>query len=161
MDRSTDPYLAFRFAVSVEPGTLPEGGGPGAGGRGEPIAVGGFNEVSGLAIETEVETFRAGGVNDHDVMLPGPSKFPTRLVLKRGLADRSFLWEWYLCVVQGRILRKDVTVTLRGPSGKDTGRSWKFAQACPIKWTGPSLQAGSAAVAFESIELIHRGYGKG
>jgi len=55
MDRSTDPYLAFRFAVSVEPGTLPQAGGPGARGGSEPIAVGGFNEVSGLAIETEVE----------------------------------------------------------------------------------------------------------
>jgi phage tail-like protein len=149
MNRSIDPYLAFRFAVSVRPGTLPR--------NGEPVAVGGFNEVSGLALETEVETIRAGGVNDRDVMLPGPSKYPTRLVLRRGLADRSFLWEWYLGVVEGRILRQGITVTLQGPAGSDSPRSWTFNDACPIKWSGPSLQAGSAAVAFESIELIHRG----
>ena len=35
--------------------------------------------------------------------------------------------------------------------------TWTFKQACPVKWTGPTLQAGTSAVAFESIELIHRG----
>lgn len=149
MDHSNDPFLAFRFSVSVEPGKLPRSG--------ERIAVGGFNEVSGLVIETEVEIFREGGANQCDVMVPGPSKFPTRLVLKRGVADRSFVWEWYLGVLQGRILRQDVTVTLQDEAGEDTQRSWKFTAACPIKWNGPSFQAGSSAVAFESIELIHRG----
>jgi len=28
---------------------------------------------------------------------------------------------------------------------------------CPVKWTGPQFKAGSAEVAFETIELIHKG----
>jgi hypothetical protein len=28
---------------------------------------------------------------------------------------------------------------------------------CPVKWTGPKFHAGTAEVAFETIELIHKG----
>ena len=35
--------------------------------------------------------------------------------------------------------------------------SWSFKEACPVKWTGPHLRASNSAVAFESLELVHRG----
>jgi hypothetical protein len=34
---------------------------------------------------------------------------------------------------------------------------WDFKEAYPVRWTGPELRAGSNDVAFESIELAHRG----
>jgi len=34
---------------------------------------------------------------------------------------------------------------------------WDFADAFPVKWTGPMLNASSSAVAVESFELRHRG----
>jgi hypothetical protein len=34
---------------------------------------------------------------------------------------------------------------------------WDFKKAFPVKWTGPELRAASGEVAFESIELAHRG----
>ncbi len=34
---------------------------------------------------------------------------------------------------------------------------WDFKEAFPVKWTGPDLRAVSTEVAFESIELAHRG----
>jgi hypothetical protein len=34
---------------------------------------------------------------------------------------------------------------------------WDFKEAFPVKWTGPELRADSGNVAFESIELAHRG----
>ncbi len=141
-DSTIDPFAAFLFSVSIEP----QAGG----------AVGGFSEVSGLSFESEVETLRVGGVNDADVQLLGPSKYPTRLVLKRGLADASYLWRWYLDVMNGKVLRRTVTIALRDASGWSR-YAWTFLQACPVKWAGPSLQASSSAVAFESIELVHRG----
>lgn len=146
--RSADPYVGFLFTVEVSPGSLP--------GAGNATKVGGFSDVSGLTFETEVETLRVGGINDTDVMLPGPSKFPTRLVLKRGLADRSFFWNWYLAVMGGRVVRREVTIAIRD-STHNARESWSFKQACPVKWTGPELHAANSAVGFESIELIHRG----
>ena len=147
-DRVADPYVAFLFSVEVSPGRLPTDS--------NLKTVGGFSEVSGLNFETEVETMRVGGINDSDVSLPGPGKFPSRLVLKRGLADRSFFWAWYLSVLGGQIVRQAVTVSIKDSTGA-TRQSWTFKEACPVKWTGPDLRAASSAVGFESIELIHRG----
>lgn len=146
-----DPYSAFRFSIVID-------------GR---DSVGGFNEVSGLVFETEVHTLRVGGVNDYELQLPGPSKFPSRLVLKRGLGDVDFLWEWYQEVAKGEIIRRNIHIKLNNEQGEDTDEyskrsnkkmpSWLFRDACPVKWTGPDLRASTSAIAFESLELVHRG----
>ena len=34
---------------------------------------------------------------------------------------------------------------------------WDFKEAYPVKYTGPDFRADSGAVAFESVELAHRG----
>jgi phage tail-like protein len=137
-----DPYASYRFAVSID-GARPDD------------AVCGFSEASGLVVETEVETIREGGVNTHEIQLPGPSKFPSRLVLKRGLAEAE-LWSWYRDVLRGKIQRKTVTVILQDYEGQAAWQ-WVFDKACPVKWTGPDFRAGNGEVAFESIELMHRG----
>jgi phage tail-like protein len=143
LDRPADPLMAFRFAVTVESahGTR---------------VLGGFSDVTGLAVESEVEVFRAGGQNSADVALPGPIKFATRLVLKRGLSDPEGLWRWYRKVMTGVIERENVRISLRSELGADV-MSWNFKEACPVKWMGPELHAGNAAIAFESVELVHRG----
>jgi phage tail-like protein len=139
---SQDPFASYRFAVII-------------GNAKEDDRVCGFSEASGLVIETDVETIREGGVNTHEIQLAGPAKFPSRLVLKRGLALAE-LWSWYKDVMLGKIQRKTVTVMLQDYGGQDAWQ-WVFSQACPVKWTGPDFRAGSADVAFESIELMHRG----
>lgn len=143
-----DPYGAFRFTILIA-GTNK----------------GGFNEVSGLVFETEVQTLRAGGINDYEIQLPGPLKFPSRLVLKRGMGDVHYLWDWYCKVAKGEIIRKDIDIKLNSNLGDDKDEnsgqpmpSWRFKEACPVKWTGPDLRASTSAVAFESLELVHRGF---
>jgi phage tail-like protein len=136
---SHDPYASFRFRVEIDQ-----------------IEVSGFNEVTGLTLETEVETFREGGVNLHERQLAGPTKFPAKLILKRGLADAEALWSWYQGVMNGRVERKQLTVVLLNLAGENSWR-WVFREACPVKWTGPEFRAGTAEVAFESIELVHNG----
>jgi phage tail-like protein len=141
-----DPFASFRFAVKIGDANPDE-------------RVCGFIEASGLAVETDVETFREGGVNTHEIQLAGPSKFPSRLVLKRGLAEAE-LWSWYQDVMRGKVERKTVTVILQDYSGR---AKWQcvFSRACPVKWSGPEFRAGAAEVAFESIELVHRGLDAG
>jgi phage tail-like protein len=134
-----DPYLAYAFSIEIGQ-----------------KRVAGFSEASGLVMETEVETLRVGGINDHDWQLPGPSKFASHLVLKRGMGDIAYLWDWYKKVVQGMIERRDVAIYLTDDHGAKL-RSWIFREACPVKWIGPDLRAGTSAIAFESIELVHRG----
>ena len=136
-----DPFVSFQFAVKI--GDHPH------------ERVCGCSEASGLVVETDVESIRVGGVNTHEIQLPGPSKFPSRLVLKRGLAEAA-LWSWYRDVMRGKVARKTVAVILQNYSGEEKW-SWVFSKACPVKWSGPDFRAGTAEVAFESIELIHRG----
>ena len=49
-----------------------------------------------------------------------------------------------------------VTVSLMGPNGQPV-RSWSFADAFPVKWTGPNLNASSNQVATETLEIVHAG----
>jgi phage tail-like protein len=135
----TDPYLSFRFKVEIDS-----------------LQVSGFNEVSGLTAETDVESFREGGLNAYERQLASPTKFPSKLILKRGLAAEEPLWDWYKKVMKGNIERKQVTVVLQDPAGDEKYR-WAFQKACPVKWSGPDFRAGTAEVAFESIELVHEG----
>lgn len=139
-----DPFMSFQFTASV-------------GTRNGTQVIGGFSDVTGLGAETEVETLRVGGLNNAEVMLPGPTKFSSRLVLKRGLGDPAMLWNWYLSILRGTITREDVTIELRS-ADRQQRMAWTFLEACPVKWTGPELHAGTSAVAFEAIELVHRGF---
>jgi phage tail-like protein len=134
-----DPYASFRFRAEIDS-----------------LQVSGFNEVTGLTFETDVATFREGGVNSHEWQLAGPTKFPSKLILKRGLADADALWSWYQDVMAGNIKRKRITISLLDYAGNEKWR-WVFCDACPVKWSGPEFRAGRAEVAFESIELVHKG----
>ena len=137
-----DPYGAFRFHLEIDS-----------------VIVAGFQEVSGLNVETEVEERSEGGLNDQVHTLAKGSKSP-RLILKRGLTYSEALWNWHQEVVAGRIKRSSGRILLFDTTGAEIWR-WTFEGAYPVKWTGPDLKADSSAVAVEAVELVHRGIHKG
>ncbi|MCD4809203.1 MAG: phage tail protein, partial [Methanosarcinales archaeon] len=63
--KRSDPYSAYRFKVEIEG-----------------IIAAGFTDVSGLTIETEVETIKEGGVNNYEYKLPKFTKY-SNITLKR------------------------------------------------------------------------------
>jgi phage tail-like protein len=134
-----DPYLSFQFAVEIDQ-----------------KIVAGFSEVSGLDFESAVETFREGGVIGAERQLVGPTRFPSRIVLKRGMTDTSVLWSWHQDITRGRITRKHVSVVLRDSTGREKWR-WSFRDAAPVKWVGPQFRASSSEIAVETLELVHKG----
>lgn len=136
----SDPFGAFNFLVEIDQ-----------------IIIGGFSEVTGLTIETEVETIKEGGVNDLVYQLPKGTKY-SDITLKRGLTDYYFLTDWYKDVIDGKIERKNLGIYLLDGPGKKAKRvrSWDVYEAYPKKWTGPSLNAGSSSFATESLVLAHK-----
>jgi phage tail-like protein len=134
-----DPFRAYNFAVEI-------GGVVGAG----------FSEVSGLSAEVEVLDYREGGRNEYMHRLAGPGRYPSNLVLKRGLGDSGLLWAWYLRTMSGTIVRSLVSVLLFDGS-REVAWRWDFMDAYPVKWSGPELRAATGAVAFETVEFAHRG----
>lgn len=138
---SQDPYLTHRFKAEIDG-----------------LLVASFSEVTGLDVETAVESFYEGGVNTYQHQLPGATNYPSKLVLKRGLADSDELWWWYQHIIKGDIWRQTVSVILLDLEGRDRARwRWNFAEACPIKWSGPQFRATAGEIAFETIEIVHKG----
>lgn len=138
----TDPYLAFNFLVEIEG-----------------LLIGGFSEVTGLQIETVVETYREGGLNEYEHKLAGPTRYPANLTLKHGLIDIETLWKWHQDIIQGTIKRKNGTIYLLDQE-KLPAMWWDFMEAYPVKWTGPDLNAASGTIAIETVELAHKGISK-
>ena len=132
-----DPVPELRFKVQL----------PG-------VDLGRFRECTGLAAEIEVKDYNEGGVNDRVHKLPTRMKYPN-LVLKRGITYEDALLKW-LWQTQRNAERINVTVELMGPDGKPV-RAWVFAEAFPIKWGGPNLNATSNQIATETLEIVHAG----
>lgn len=135
-----DPYFSFRFRILIDQ-----------------IIEGGFTEVSGLEASTQVEDFREGGVNDYVYKLPKETTFGN-LVLKKGLADITTMWNWHRNVVEGIINRTTVHIVLLKDRSDEPARIWSFKEAYPIKWSGPQLKSDGNTIAFETIEIVHHGY---
>ena len=118
------------------------------------VKVGYFTEVTGLSAEVEFQTYNEGGNNEFVHHLPTRVKYPN-LVLKRGITDENALLEWFKKTHVGA-QRHQVTVTMLDMESKPV-RTWSFANAFPVKWTGPSFNAGQSQVATESLEIVHEG----
>ena len=138
----SDPYQVFNFLIEIEG-----------------LVIGGFSECSGLEVETELFEYREGGLNEYMHNFLGPTKY-TPLVLKHGLTSIDGLWNWHQQIVnQGVnqvVKRRNGTIYLLDQQ-RNQAKVWNFKQAFPYKWTGPELRADSSEVAFESVELVHRG----
>lgn len=137
-EKKIDPLMSFRFLVEIDG-----------------IITAHASEVSGLLIETEIEPYEEGGVNNFVHQLPKRTKYQ-HITLKRGITERNELWAWYQEVINGQFKRRNGAIILMDSSGNTKWR-WNFHDAYPVKWTGPDLKADSNTVAFETVELAHNG----
>jgi len=118
-------------------------------------AVGGFSECTGIEMAMAPEEYKEGGRNG------GLLKFPTRvtwsnLILKRGLANSTELWDWHYGFAIGEGTRRDGMITLLDEQ-RSTRCIWYFTRGLPIKYSGPALNATQNNVAIETIEIAHEG----
>lgn len=142
-EQKIPPLMSFRFRVEI-------GG----------IITAHASEVTGLQVDTEIEQYEEGGVNDFVHQLPKRTKYP-HLTLKRGITERDELWEWHQEVVSGKFKRKSGAIIIMDITGNKEKWRWNFHDAYPVKWTGPDFKADSNTVAFETVELAHNGIKKG
>jgi phage tail-like protein len=132
----TDPYLGFNFLVEIDG-----------------ITQAGFQEVSGLDASTDNVDYREGADPLHHRKLSGLNKF-SPISLKRGITDTDELWKWRQTVMDGKTERKNGSIVLLDDAGAEKIR-WNFSNAWPTKWTGPSFNAATTAVAIETLEITH------
>jgi phage tail-like protein len=117
----------------------------------------GFMEVSGLAMELAVVSFREGASTESQPrLMPGALGFDP-VVLRRALVpgDNAF-FEWIQTASFGTVERRDVTVSLLDAAHQPVV-VWKLRNAFPSRLAYSPLQADGNEVAVESLTLVHEG----
>ncbi|NJN18732.1 MAG: phage tail protein [Oscillochloris sp.] len=141
LDDRNDPLPAFNFVVQLLESS---------GGR---RTVAGFSECGGLDSTLEVQEYQEGGVNDRVRKFPSRFSF-SNITLKRGISTNPTLREWHLNLLRGISDRRDGLIILLNER-REPVLAWKFERGLPIKWSGPTLNAGTSEVAIETLEIAH------
>ncbi|MCA9959516.1 MAG: phage tail protein [Anaerolineales bacterium] len=136
-----NPFLAYNYWVEIDG-----------------LFLFGFSKVDGLESSLHVTDQQEGGVNHFVHKLPGHVT-QSNLTFTKGLTIFDMMWDWYDKTTQGIIERKNGTIILLNEVHFPI-MGWNFHNAFPVKWTGPSFDASSNAIAFESLELVHEGISK-
>ncbi len=117
------------------------------------MTVGSFTSCTGLAASYETYVYEEGGNNLYVHTLRGRMKHDN-LVLTGGVTDQSALLYWLMA--GDSMPPPPVIVTFLNPDGTPL-RRFAFANAMPVRWSGPSGNAGANAVATETLEVAHHG----
>jgi phage tail-like protein len=76
--------------------------------------------------------------------------------MKNGIIKNLNVWGWHLNQTNGKVDRRNVTITLLNEAREAVIR-WHAESAWIKKIEGPSFKAAGNEVAVESIEIIHEG----
>jgi phage tail-like protein len=134
-----DPYFGYNFAVELDGLTRM-----------------GFRGCTGLDSSTTATPYREG-TDTSLAQRELPSLLHhTAITLTRGITDDHALWDWRNDIAKGKGTRHDISIVLRNDVGEEKIR-WNLKNAFPTKWSGPSLDATSEAIAIETLELTHEG----
>jgi len=133
------PPVGFHFIVAFE--LFPQ----------TPFDVG-FQEVSGLSVSMETETYKEGGENRFVHQLPVRSQYED-LVLKRGLLVASGLILWVQDAISNFVFKPiNLLVSLQDENHLPI-YSWYVINAVPKKWSVSNFNAGESAIVVESLTL--------
>ncbi len=117
-----------------------------------------FQEVTGLASETQVIEYRVGNSSVYStVKMPGIKKFGN-VTLKKGIfKDDKKLWEMYNKIKMNTFERQTVVISLLDESNK-VAMSWNLTNAFPAKMSVTDMKSDANEPAVETIELAHEGF---
>lgn len=141
-----DPLSTFAFGVSIDS-----------------VVNAYFTECTGLQVSMTPYTIKEGGLNY-------PHRFPSRVeygqvTLKWGLAETTALWDWFQKTMDATTTpkasrgsakhRRSISIVQFDRQTKSPARLWNLIGAFPVKWVGPSFNAGQSQVAIESVEIAY------
>lgn len=147
----TDPLRAYNFRIALIDSS--SAGASIASAIG--FVVGGFSECTGLEATMQIEDYVEGGENTF------VHKFPTRATfgninLRHGVGLGEDLWNWHNSYVLGKGKRRDGVIILMNDLLMPI-KTWTLRRMLPVKWTGPTFNATTSAVAIEALEIAHEG----
>jgi phage tail-like protein len=134
-----DPYRAYHFKLLINN-----------------VTEGHFTEVSGLGVKVEQISYREAGNNSIVRAIPGRVTY-TPVTLRFGLTSSVDLWEWLMTAVEGKVVRRNVSIVMLDSSGSAEALRWNLLNAWPQEWYGSPLDAMSRELAVETLVLAHDG----
>ncbi len=133
-----DPFISLFFEVTINN-----------------LKVADFSEVTGLGGEIEVEDYKEGGTNEFVHKLPKITKY-NNLVLKSGMTDSTYLYDWFEKIANGTVEPRQIVITLKDSEDKAL-KTWRFKDAFPVKISATDFNSQSNTIMIETVEFVHRG----
>lgn len=113
-----------------------------------------FQEVSGLSVDMEMESYVEGGENRFTHQLPTRTKY-AELVLKRGLAKGSYVTKWAIDGIENFTFQPvNLTVTLLNENHQPLS-AWYIVNAIPKRMEISSFNAEQNSVVIETLQLSY------
>ena len=111
-----------------------------------------FQDVSGLDVEMEMESFTEGGQNRFTWQLPKRTRYAD-IVLKRGKISDSAIVKWCRDAMENFIFFPvNITISLLNEKHEPV-QSWYVVNAIPKKWSLSNFNAEENSIVIESITL--------
>ena len=138
----TEPGLGLRFVAEVD---LADG-----------TKLGAWQKVEGLSVEYEIHEYKEGGVNDYIHRLPTRAKY-VNVKLTRPITPETAKVAAWVSKVSTTGERTQARISVKDAAGTEIA-AWTLEAVFPAKWTGPTLDVTTNAVAQEVLELAHHGF---
>jgi phage tail-like protein len=122
-------------------------------------SLGTWSKCDGLTVEYDIQEYQEGGQNDFVHRLPGRCKY-TNVKLTRPIDKTSADVASWVANQRQKVERSNAEITVLDAAGEVVAQ-WNLNDVCPVKWTGPSLDATGNQIALETLELAHHGFLKG
>ncbi len=114
-----------------------------------------FQEVSGLDVEMEMETFNEGGQNRFSWQLPKRARY-SDLVLKRGMFIGSGIVLWCQNAFENFVFEPaNLTISLLNNLHVPI-QAWYVVNAIPKKWSISNFNAEESTIVIESLTLSYQ-----
>ncbi|MEF7616349.1 phage tail protein [Aquincola sp. MAHUQ-54] len=120
------------------------------------LAVVGFSEVSGIAVDGDVVEYREGNERFNHVRRLAGLRKNGNLTMRRGYTPDDRLWQWYARIANGADERYNGSIVLLNEAREAVMR-WNFVNAWINKIDGPMLKAAGNEVAIEAMDVVHEG----
>lgn len=114
-----------------------------------------FQEVSGLEVEMEMESFTEGGENRFTWQLPKRTRY-SDITLKRGLFSGTKILAWCKDTMENfRFVPVNIIISLLNEKHEPV-QSWYVVNAIPKKWAVSGFNAQENSIVVESITLNYQ-----
>lgn len=116
-----------------------------------------FQDVTGLNVDVDLDTYKEGGENRFVHRLPGRNKY-SDLVLKRGMTLVSGVTAWCLDSIENfNYQPTNMLISLLNEDHLPVS-SWYIANAIPIKYSISGFNAEQNQIVIESMTLRYEYY---